>query len=484
MSAYYRLSDQYLLRGWEKLPYALVDSRTGDVDFISKPMMETLLKCDGNWDFESPLTSERHRECAAKLLSKDRIVACEPGAGIAPQQQYRFHDNRYMQAVHWSITGRCNYRCKHCFMSAPEARYADLSHEACMEIARQISACGIYKVSLSGGEPLARPDFMEIAAELSRQGIVITQLHTNGALLDSGVLDGFESLGQKPDIFMSFDGVGFHDWMRGTPGAEKAVDAAFELCARRGFRALARMCAYRGNLESLRETVNHLASVGCSDFLVGCVNELGDWLRNGAGQTPAYEEYVEACLRYIPQYYEDGMPLPLTLSGVFATSPSDPMHYTFAPHHPGFVSESRLLFACARPLLQIYPDGRPAICDALGPDFVGMPPMASDDDEQETASLADVLSTGSAYMEFMDMRCASFHSRNAECRECPYLRICGGGCRAFAYQASGTIFEKDPQTCKFFRDGWAEKVVNLLRAVRPEATSPLKDDPLFQGERP
>ena len=34
-----------------------------------------------------------------------------------------------MQTVHWSVTGRCNYRCKHCFMSVPEARCGELSHE-------------------------------------------------------------------------------------------------------------------------------------------------------------------------------------------------------------------------------------------------------------------------------------------------------------------------------------------------------------------
>lgn len=484
MGAYYRLVDRLCLRGWEKLPYAIVDARAGDVDFLPKSVMETLLMCDGSRDFESPLVADRDRGNAAELLARGRIEPCAPGSGLAPEQRYRLYPNRYVPMAHWSLTGRCNYRCKHCFMSAPGARYGELSHAACMEVARQIASCGIPKVALSGGEPLVRPDFMEIAAELSRLGVVIVQLHTNGALLDAGVLDGLEGLGQRPDIVMSFDGVGFHDWMRGVPGAEKAVDAAFGLCAERGFRTVASMCVCRANLGTLRETVNHLASVGCSGMRAGRVNNMGEWVGNGADLTPTYEEYLRAVLDYIPLYYEDGMPIPLALSGAFSASPSDPARYTLVPMRTGLEDGTKPLFSCARSLLQVYPDGRPAVCDVLGPDFVGMPPVASDEPGRQTVGLADVLSTGSAYMELMETRCASFHDRNPECRDCPYLAVCGGGCRAAAYQACGTIFAKDPMSCAFFRGGWAQKIVEVLRDVRPESAPSSRVDLLFSAGKP
>ncbi|WP_289466325.1 radical SAM protein, partial [Klebsiella pneumoniae] len=69
---------------------------------------------------------------------------------------------RYIRTAHWSITGRCNYRCKHCYMSAPDAKLGELSHETIMSIVQQLIDCGIYQVSLTGGEPLVRKDFMEI----------------------------------------------------------------------------------------------------------------------------------------------------------------------------------------------------------------------------------------------------------------------------------------------------------------------------------
>ena len=134
------------------------------------------------------------------------------------------------------------------------------------------------------------------------------------------------------------------------------------------------------------------------------------------------------------------------------------------------------LFSCARSLLQIYPDGRPAICDVLGPDFVDMPPIVPNESGRQPSCLAEVLTTGSAYMNLMDVRCLSFKARNAECLNCSYLRVCGGGCRANAYQANGSIFAKDPAACMFFRNGWTQRIVDVVRDACPEAkTQPIDD---------
>lgn len=89
-----------------------------------------------------------------------------------------------------------------------------------------------------------------------------------------------------------------------------APSAAFARCANKGFAAKAQMCAYRNNLASLRSTVNHLASIGCTSLHVGCVNAMGEWVHNAGTLTPTFEEYLEAVLGYVPQYYEDGCPCP------------------------------------------------------------------------------------------------------------------------------------------------------------------------------
>lgn len=121
-------------------------------------------------------------------------------------------------------------------MSAPDAKLGEIDHDTMMDLARQIADCGILEVSLTGGEPLVRRDFMELVDALLSYRIRIAQIYTNGKLVDEKLLDQLEERGIRPEFNMSYDGTqGWHDWMRGVPGAGDAVLAAFDLCHERVF---------------------------------------------------------------------------------------------------------------------------------------------------------------------------------------------------------------------------------------------------------
>ena len=86
-----------------------------------------------------------------------------------------------------SITDRCNLRCRYCM--PPEgvpARGHDeiLSFEELAAFARVAAGCGISKVRVTGGEPLARKGCADLVAMLARtSGIDDISLTTNGTLL-------------------------------------------------------------------------------------------------------------------------------------------------------------------------------------------------------------------------------------------------------------------------------------------------------------
>jgi len=54
VSKYYRLKDKYKLRGWELLPYALMDSEMRRTHFVQKAEFDALTLCDGTVDLALP----------------------------------------------------------------------------------------------------------------------------------------------------------------------------------------------------------------------------------------------------------------------------------------------------------------------------------------------------------------------------------------------------------------------------------------------
>ena len=242
--ACYRLKRPWALRGRDKLPYALVDADAKRTLFVSRPEFEALALCDGSvdtdWGFVAPAT----RDLVRKIAERGFVEPCADGASVEDWQRYRTYDCRYVKMAHWSVTGRCNYRCKHCYMSAPDAKYGELSHETCMRVIDELADCGVYRMSITGGDPLVRADFWELVDHMLERGMRIMVIYSNGALVDDAFLDGLEARGIRPEINMSFDGVGLHDWLRGVPGAEDAV-AAFARCQGRGFPTGAELCLHR-----------------------------------------------------------------------------------------------------------------------------------------------------------------------------------------------------------------------------------------------
>ena len=471
--AYYRLRKDMLIRGWDKLPFAVVDTSRGRAFFVSKNRMRALDLCDGIHDFDSPLLDPALREELAACLDAGFIEPCRQGETVRERQRYLHHKNRFVSRAHWAITGKCNYRCKHCFMDAPDGKLGELSHEALLSIVRQISECGVPAVSLTGGEPLIRPDFFEIVEALTNEEVRIDQLYTNGALLDEKVLRGLEQLGQHPAIIISYDGVGFHDWVRGVPGAERMADRAIRLCQDAGFAVRCQMCLYRDNSTALRTTVNHLAELGCDAVRIGVMTDRGNWRDNGQGMTLSPHEFFELGLRCIHDYYEDGMPVTLELSNMFAATPDLPDTFRLLPYHRGW-GDDALYFSCARRSLQM----RPAACDEIDSSFLELDPIAADDPGLRTVPLSTLLSSGSAYMDLLDMRCSKVLEMSGPCSACKYYTVCLGGCHAQAHETYGSIYERDPVACEFWTGGWAQKIVETVREIRPEATTALLDDPL------
>lgn len=92
---------------------------------------------------------------------------------------------RVLLAVDIDLTYRCNHNCKHCWLwLAPDAEETqqELTFDEIRSIADQARTLGTREWTISGGEPMLRPDFPEIFKYLTDKSQSFT-LKSNGTLI-------------------------------------------------------------------------------------------------------------------------------------------------------------------------------------------------------------------------------------------------------------------------------------------------------------
>ena len=462
---YYRLKDEFRLRGWELLPTGIVRRLSGDVDFLPPAVYRALQKACGSLPVGSVLFSEEERKMLAELCEAGILEKSEVPAPLSDAQKYRAYPNRFLYSVHWAITGNCNCRCRHCYMSAPTGKIGAPSLDDCLDVVRQMEAAGVRTVSLTGGEALLRRDFFAIVDALIDADILIVTVMSNGLLVNEKTLGEFERRGLRPEFNMSFDGVGCHDWLRGVPGAEQAVLRAFSLCKERGFPTGAEYCLHKGNLSALRESVKLLGELGCQTLKVNRLNVEGEAL-GIADYAITRDEEFQTYLDYIPQFYEDGAPLSLMLSGFFHSDGTDGFEIPFVKNEEDEDCGDYCLCGHARNYMYITAEGAMVPCIPMGSAEGGRHHFPN---IRET-SLADAL-RDSFYMGFIDTRLRDYFAHNLGCAVCEYRNRCAGGCRgrvASAGAAEVDLLARDEDACAFFRQGWYDRVTKLMEKILPD----------------
>ena len=320
----YLLNRRYRFRGWHGAPYGIYDTKAHSVLFFDEALYRLLMRCDAVQEIETEKLAGREARFLKQLEHEGVVRRAGMWDFLREDQKYRAYPARYRRVAHWSVTGACNLKCRHCFMSAPHAKHGSPTHGQLVRTVEQLAECGVFNVEITGGEPLIRDDLPEIVGLLNERGIALENIYTNGWLVDGPFLDMLEARGVRPGFQLSFDGVGWHDFLRGVPGAEERTVRALRLLRERGYDTAVSMCLHRKNAPVLRDSVNFLASLGVSSVKCGAIMDLGEWKAPEAEEMKlTREEEMSVFVDYIPQYFADGAPLALMLSGAFAYTPGE-----------------------------------------------------------------------------------------------------------------------------------------------------------------
>ncbi len=460
----YILMPAYAFRGWKLLPYAAQNIHMPRTEFFTKEKWELLSACDGETDIDWEALTEEQRKLYEHWEQKFLIRNAKDGEGLLPYQEYRFYPARFKESVQWSITGRCNYKCKHCFMSAPHAAQGEPSWEQLMTMLDAFERCGIHNLNLTGGEPMVRSDFWDLVDEIHSRGIAIPTLFSNGLLITDDFMDKLEERRMYPSIQFSFDGIGHHDWMRGVPGAEQTVIDALKRCRDRGIKTSVSMVLCKESVGSIRESVNLMASLGVSGMKIGNASPQGEW----ADQPEHYltnSEVYEAYLNYIPYYFEDGKPLNITMEGFFTYDLNrQRARALFEKDIEEKYFGKATMCGHVRREMYVSPKGNILPCMSM----VGGPIEEQFPNMLETP-LEEILDNQSFYMDIINLRISDYMEHNPECKECEYREACCGGCRAIAVRDHPTDYlAKDLLACEYFKGGWMDRKNAVLRKLTKE----------------
>ena len=168
--------------------------------------------------------------------------------------------------VIWNLTRRCNLKCRHCYTTSADVAFpGELSTEQALAVIDDLAAFKIPALILSGGEPLSRPDFFEIA-EYARPRVRYLALSTNGTKIEGDVAARVAEIGFDY-VGISIDGIGkTNDWFRGQNGAFDEALAGVRVCRDLGVKVGLRFTPTEENAAELPDILDLCVKEGIDKF--------------------------------------------------------------------------------------------------------------------------------------------------------------------------------------------------------------------------
>lgn len=218
----------------------------------------------------------------------------DAGTGIAERTPQRFGAvSANAPVVVWNVCRHCNMSCPHCYAAAAHRPSADdLGSEEALALLDDMAACGVRVVIFSGGEPMLRPDLIELISHASRIGIA-PQLSTNGVFVDEAAAQRLVHAGVAY-VGISIDGLPeWNDAYRGLEGGFAAALSGLRNAKAAGMRTGLRMTLTQRNASQCDEMLEVALRAQVDRFYVSHL------LYSGRGRRMAAEDLTRAQSRAV-----------------------------------------------------------------------------------------------------------------------------------------------------------------------------------------
>jgi pyrroloquinoline quinone biosynthesis protein E len=337
------------------------------------------------------------------------------------------------------LTHRCPLGCPYCSNPlALDPREDELDTATWGRVFREAAGLGVLQVHLSGGEPGARRDLVEITAGAHAAGLY-TNLITSAVGISERTLDALATAGlDHVQISIQDSEASSADHIAGYEGAFARKCALAAAVVRRGLPLTVNAVMHRANIDRIGEMVDLALSLGASRVEIAHVQYYGWALKNRAMLMPTREQVERAAAAV-----ED---LRARHHGRIVIDAVVPDYYARYP--------KPCVGGWGRRSLNITPAGKVLPCHAAesiaGLEFWNV----------REHSLAEIWADSPAFNAFRGTAWMK-----APCASCPRREQDFGGCRCQAFALTGDAAATDP-VCQLAPD---HARVAELAAVRVDA---------------
>lgn len=453
---YYTLNENIALRSWNLVHYAYYIKGERNAKGLKKEEFEFLSSCDGRTD----LPTQEESQLASKFLVNGFIQKAESGKVLSDWSKPRICSNRYFPAMNWMITGKCNYNCIHCFNAADNAPLmSEWSMDEADKLLDQARDCGINAFTITGGEPMLHRNFFDILEGIYLRGMYVEELNTNGYFINQQTLERMKSIGCVPLMKISFDGIGYHDWMRNHKGAEETALHAIKLCIENGFPVKVQTNMNRRNCDCMLKTAEMFDTMGVGEMRIIRTTEAPRWVQNAGDACLTLEEYFNESLLLWQKYAQGDHNMELTV-WQFGTLYPKSKFYTLTAVNSctGEYRDSAPVCKGNRGMVAVAANGNVFPCHQMSGYY-----------EQHGDTLGNVkqiplsqLLSGGKYIDEVCTTLGTLREKNEKCGKCEYFEYCNGGCRAIALALTGDKLGIDPSKCLFWENGYDKKISEHL----------------------
>lgn len=316
------------------------------------------------------------------------------------------------------VTHRCPLGCPYC--SNPlelERKSAELTTEEWGRVFREAADLGVLQVHLSGGEPTARTDIVDLVRHAYDAGMY-SNLITSGVLADERMLDAMLDAGLD-HVQISFEDVdaGSNDHLGGYKGGFARKTALAKATRARGAPLTINAVIHRHNIHNVDAFIDMALDLDAARIEIAHTQYYGWALRNRGALMPSREQALAAHQRVLARRAD--------LKGRLVIDAVIPDYYAQFP--------KPCMGGWGRVSLNVTPSGKVLPCHAAE----SLTHLSFDTVRER--SLADIWENSSAFEAYRGT-----DWMEETCRSCERREIDWGGCRCQAMALAGRATATDP----------------------------------------